>query len=122
MSSSRKVGSSESLQISIPECGICKRTIIKNVVKCKICNKVYHPGCANRIKKCCDEVIASGQSEPNTCEVSPISDTVGRSITNESSHQELLLKIIMELEAKNSLLIENNSLLKYKISSLESIV
>lgn len=35
------------------------------------------------------------------------------------TQRELLLKIIYELEAKNSLLVVNNSLLKYKISTLE---
>lgn len=41
-------------------------------------------------------------------------------ISSESSYQDLLLKIIEELEAKNSILIENSSLLKDKITYLEN--
>lgn len=118
MSSNKKVVPSESLQIIIPECGSCKRTISKNIIKCNVCEKVYHPGCANKIKKCCDEDFAT-PSGINAGGISPMSDCSNKNISNESTHHDLLLKIIFELESKNALLLENNSLLKYKISSLE---
>lgn len=119
MSSNKKPNSSESLKLDIPECGSCKRTIVKNIVKCNICTKVYHPGCANKIKKCCDDDFINSIEE-NSCDASPLLHSSSRNINNESTHQELLLKIIFELEAKNTILMENNSLLKYKISTLES--
>lgn len=118
MPSSGKVVPIGSLKISIPECAVCKRTIMKGFAKCNICNKVYHPSCSNRVKKCCDEeIMLSSDCTPGS--VSPITEAVNKKITNESTQLELLLKIIHELEEKNTLLIENNRLLKFKISTLE---
>lgn len=90
---------------------------MKNSTKCNICSKFFHPGCANKVKRCCDAEFPS-IADSNGGDISPITDI--KNISSESSHQELLLKIIHELEAKNLLLIENNSLLKYKISTLEN--
>lgn len=118
MSSNKKDGSSESLQVIYPECGYCKRTIVKSSAKCSICNKVYHPSCANKAKKCCNEDLTTS-SDFSTGDISPMSENVNKKLSIESTHQELLLKIIFELESKNAVLTENNSLLKFKISSLE---
>lgn len=117
MSSSKIVGASMPLQIVIPECSYCKRSIMKNLVKCNSCTKVYHPSCANRTKKCCGEDFQNS-GDLDTGDISPtISE---KNITKDSTHQDLLLKIIFELESKNMILLENNSLLKYKISTLET--
>lgn len=122
MSSNKKEVSSESLRLIIPECACCKRTIVKNTTKCNSCHKSYHPGCANKIKKCCDYDFSSS-TDYNAGNSSPMSDITDKSnITSESTHQQLLMKIIYELEAKNSLLVENNSLLRFKISTLEDVI
>lgn len=119
MSSSKIVGASESLKVIIPECGYCKRTIVKSGAKCNICTKVYHPSCANKAKKCCKEDLSTS-GDLNSADMSPMSDSINKMISSESTHNELLLKIIFELESKNSILMENNSLLRFKISTLEA--
>lgn len=92
--------------------------LIKISTKCNTCNKVYHPGCANKVKKCCGDDITT--STDLTPDISPMTENMNRDISNKSSQQELLLKIIYELEAKNDLLMENNGLLRFKISALET--
>lgn len=114
-----KKGVSDPPRLIIPECNCCKRTIVKHSVKCSVCNKFYHPGCAIKTKRCCEEEIST-TSDFNSGDISPLSDSVNKIITSESTQVELLMKIIFELEGKNTILAENNSLLKYKISSLES--
>lgn len=116
MSSNKK---SESLQVVIPECGCCKRTIVKNSIKCNVCTKVFHPSCAVKTKRCCDEEIAT-LGDLCSGDASPMSDITNKNLSNIPTHQELLLKVISELEAKNSILIENNSLLKFKVTTLEA--
>lgn len=71
------------------------------------------------MKKCCEEQFSS-PAENISGGISPMSDTITRNLSNMPSHQELLLKIITELEEKNQLLMENNQLLRFKISTLES--
>lgn len=116
----KDVDASHSLKIVIPQCGLCKKTIIKSCLKCAICNKSYHRGCSAKIKKCCEvELSNSTLGDKMSDDSSPMFDLGIKLVNNESTHQDLLLKIISELEAKNSLLIENNSLLKFKIVSLE---
>lgn len=83
ISSSKKVVPSGPLQISIPEWACCKRTIMKNCTKCQICNKVYHPSRAS---------------------VCPMSENINENISNESSQQELLLKIIYELVKRQKMI------------------
>lgn len=103
-------------------CGQCNRIILKlnNIIKCNLCNKVFHPSCARKIKKCCEEDLISLRCE--TPEMSnPDDPSVNcKTITNNSTHQDLLLRIISELEGKNAIFAENVTLLKYKISVLEN--
>lgn len=49
-----------------------------------------------------------------------MSDITIKNLSNIPTHQELILKVIPEFEAKNSILIENNSLLKFKVTTLEA--
>lgn len=120
MSASKEVEANIHLQVNIPQCGCCKKTIIKNSIKCNICHKSFHPGCGLKVKKCCDIELSnqisgdkmSGNSSP-ICEITP------RGINMESTHHDLLLRIIYELESKNNLLMDKNSLLTYKVESLE---
>lgn len=102
---------SESLQVFIPDCGCCKRTIVKNSLKCNACTKVFHSSSAVKTKRCCDEGIAT-PGDLCSNDASPMSDITIKNLSNIPTHQELILKVIPEFEAKNSILIENNSPLK----------
>lgn len=107
----------DSLQVIVPQCGYCKKNIVKIGWKCNSCDKVFHAGCGVKMKKCCEMDLIS---EKNAGDISPLSDIDSRSVSGDSTHQDLLLKIIHELEAKNNILVENNSLLKFKIATLEN--
>ncbi|XP_045474993.1 uncharacterized protein LOC123680915 [Harmonia axyridis] len=50
---------------------------------------------------------------------SPICETTAKQLSIDSSQPDLLLRIISEFESKNNILMENNSLLRFKIDSLE---
>lgn len=90
------------------KCGVCKNSVVKSGLKCS---------CANKVKKCCEEeIIFSTTDDPS--QESENGDSVHE--ISEYSNQDLLLKIIRELEDKNRLLQENTALLKYKISILEN--
>lgn len=109
--------------MSTSKCGGCKNSVVKNGSKCKICAKLYHRSCAQKVKKCCDEEItfSINVTKPgeNQLPDSENFDSISV-ITEDSSNHELLLRIIQGLEDKNRLLEENTSLLKYKISVLEN--
>ncbi|KAK9883509.1 hypothetical protein WA026_001685 [Henosepilachna vigintioctopunctata] len=121
MSSNKNVDVSVAPQIDSYKCGQCRQSVVKSGLKCILCSKVYHPRCGGRVKMCCGEELTN----PLTCE--PNSEQTAHNIvlsktlkvSSESSKEELLLKLIEELEAKNLILLENSLLLKYKISKLE---
>lgn len=104
------------------KCASCKQTVAKNGVKCKLCPKVFHLRCGGRIKVCCEEELTTllNINNPEVIVDEIIQPNI--QITTESSKEEVLMKLIAELEAKNSILIENSNLLKYKIVKLESEV
>lgn len=118
MSASKEVDS-VSLQLTVPQCGYCRRSIVKNCSKYNISNKTFHLRCDPKIEKCCDvEITTTIMSKKSVGDLSPLVGPSIKTRTSESSSRDLLLKIIIELESKNNILLENNSLLKFKISSL----
>lgn len=115
------MSSSKEDSSTVPQCGVCKKFIMKNVTKCNICNKNFHPSCSAKLKKCCEiELSSSNNNELRSEDQSPLFEMGVKNLTADSTQPELLLRIIYELESKNNLLIENNSLLKLRNSFLES--
>ncbi|KAK9877307.1 hypothetical protein WA026_017699 [Henosepilachna vigintioctopunctata] len=111
-------------------CRYCRRTEVKSV-KYEKCESTYHPSCITRLKG----VKSNSESNLICCESSKDNDEVLKycvnndvyniqteaknTITTESSKIDLMIEIIQELEHRNQVLIENNQLLKFKISVLE---
>ncbi|XP_045460403.1 uncharacterized protein LOC123670871 [Harmonia axyridis] len=109
-------------RIDPSKCGGCKNSVVKCGAKCKICTKMFHRSCAQKMKRCCDEEITFVNISIKSSEDDILESVNNIEITGNSSHQDLLLKIIHELESKNRLLEENTVLLKYKISVLENVI
>lgn len=110
------------------KCAYCKRNIAKISVKCNSCTKVFHNSCGLKISKCCDQKFAISSTGEKVNYNSDMNTAVGTDlqvktpsnlIDKDSGRQELLFKIIAELESKNSILEENIELMNYKISILE---
>lgn len=124
MSSNSKLGANVVLSAEAIKCDFCGRLVVKSGVKCNLCPKVFHRNCSGKVKKCCVEEeikLSSEISTLRTPEVDELELNKISKINNESSYIDLLLRIISELETKNSILEENNNLLRFKISTLEQI-
>lgn len=120
MSANKEVDAKLSLQVNFPCCGYCRKSIVKSSTKCHICHKFFHPGCGTKMKKCCDvELTNPVPSDKMSGSSSPICETTAKHLSIDSTQPDLLLRIISELESKNNILMENNSLLRFKIDSLE---
>lgn len=121
MSANKKVGASDALQIESFKCGSCKQSLVKVGFKCNICPSVYHPRCGSKLKICCGENLMTPiSSQNNTSSITSESGSENLQFSGEPTYQDLLLKLVEELESKNSILIENSSLLKDKITYLEN--
>ncbi|KAK9878330.1 hypothetical protein WA026_021345 [Henosepilachna vigintioctopunctata] len=101
MSSNKNVDVSVAPQIDSYKCGQCRQSVVKSGLKCNMCSKVYHPRCGGRVKMCCGEELTNPlYCEPNSEQTAHnivLSKTL--KVSSESSKEELLLKLIEELEA-----------------------
>lgn len=100
----------------------CENSIVKSGLKCNSCINIFHRSSALKMKRCCKveitSVIAMNPEEEESSTIETSKTCI--QICEDSSNQELLLKIIHELEEKNRLLEEKSLLLKYKICKLEN--
>lgn len=95
-----------SKSVSEIQCKQCGKTVV-NAVKCYKCLEVFHPAC----------MVQAASLKKTVCKHSADeSDETRISIGNELSY---LLKIVKELEEKNTLLEENCKLWKEKATCLE---
>lgn len=125
MASTSKGVTDDSVQNS-PKCAYCKRYMAKITVKCGTCPKVFHSSCGTKFGKCCDrDLMVISVSDKNSDDLKTTSESdvtlnpKSPTVMKDFSSQDFLMRIISELEGKNSILIENAQLLKYKISILE---
>lgn len=91
----------------------CKKVIVKNKVTCVGCTQDYHPGCLPREKNC----PASNQGCTTETEASV--KTSQSANTNLLRENELLRRLLDEMEDKNRILKQNVSLLMEKVGYLE---
>lgn len=92
-------------------CTYCDRSV-KGPLKCGGCEKFYHPACAVRIKGM--QVTGFNSLMCPSCSVGQVVDTDSVRIINE-----LLNKLVLELQDKNNILQENRELLMNKVLNLE---
>ncbi|XP_044760251.1 uncharacterized protein LOC123317708 [Coccinella septempunctata] len=99
-------------------CGCCRRGVVK-AVKCqvKMVSDSVIVCCAdnNKVGEVANDEVSNENSDGTNIKQS----TSKFEITEKTTQIELMMKIIRELEDKNILMNENNSLLKYKISVME---
>ncbi|KAK9887603.1 hypothetical protein WA026_023486 [Henosepilachna vigintioctopunctata] len=100
-------------------------------LKCSSCDSEYHPSCSMRVEGvkiisdttmvCCGNRKESGgllQVENGDNEISVVENKI--CVNSETKQQELLIKILAELEDKFDQSNGNNALLRFKISTLEN--
>ncbi|KAK9892834.1 hypothetical protein WA026_022296 [Henosepilachna vigintioctopunctata] len=116
----KKVNACNDPLLETSKCGYCRNSNVKNGLKCSVCPKVFHPSCTMKLKKCCDVEITEILITDKVSEETTIMEPKIIDITSESPRYDLLMKIIAELQDKNAVLVENASLLKYKISILDT--
>ena len=92
-------------------CGQCKSKVSAQVI-CDLCGGPFHPACLKRHSGRCEERIKENEVMIST-------DQEVRVLKLEIS---LLKRIINEKEEKNSILLENNTLLKEKIKYIETFI
>ncbi|CAG9772185.1 unnamed protein product [Ceutorhynchus assimilis] len=102
-------------------CKYCKKDVI-NYVKCCKCDEFFHPSCLVQSAKLKNTqcVHETQQSEPPTSEAGvEVKADVNNPYVVENN---LLLRIIKEMEEKYDILMENCNLLKEKVSVLKEKV
>ncbi|KAG5888734.1 hypothetical protein JTB14_023809 [Gonioctena quinquepunctata] len=112
MASAASPVSDLSNKIEVSTCKYCKKSVT-NKVKCVKCKEVFHPSCfkqsCQRKNVICEHITTDDRNQSykpsNEC-----------SLEKENN---LLKRIIEEMESKNSILHENCNLLKDKISYLQ---
>lgn len=94
-------------------CNHCNKKVV-NSSKCVKCGQFFHPKCLLQAAAAKSAVC----KHEATNEVK-IAKTLAATNNGDTVEKSLLLRIIRELEEKNTILLENNQLLKEKVRFLE---
>lgn len=98
-------------------CTQCRKSV-KDELKCAKCAKAFHPSC----------LLQAASAKNAVCKHSAVAavkvddgagSTVQRKFEDRETERQLLLKLIGELEEKNSILRENCELLRERVHYLE---
>lgn len=105
-------------------CKYCRKNVVTTVVKCSVCEAIFHPSCAlrvaglvvvgcNNLVKCCIQ-----QSEVMMSTDKPLNSSANNELMH-TKDQLIISKdlIIIELKDKEAILKEHINLLKEKISN-----
>lgn len=113
-------------------CSVCNEKVDKydDIIKCGECLNSFHIKCVNVSVQYFNDLRSNDVVREWNC-VGCTQDldfprhyivdgrTTTITVTNDSSKQDLYLKIISELKSKSAILEKNASLLEFKISTLE---
>ncbi|CAH0561696.1 unnamed protein product [Brassicogethes aeneus] len=102
-------------------CKYCKKNVVTTVIKCSICESVFHPSCALRVAGLV--VIGSNYLVKCCAQYSEVMSTAQPFVNDLLSAKDQLVKskdrIISELKEKEAILMDNINLLKEKIMNIQ---